>query len=609
MKKTVCLAVIALLSLSPVILAGDTASGEASEGVLFYEVQPYGNYEGLSIFNYGAAAVNLNGWSVTDREGTLSFTKNTYIAAGSRLTITKGIDENDRFSGRDGTITFTDSCFTRSGTFTLADSGDDLYLYKGGALMDAVGYGSKKADAGWIGDPVKMPSGKYLLRMSSNDTDTFSDWASTKPGISNNFFDPDLFFDAKVSPFSFPESSGTPVFREIEKAEEEVLISIYLLTSEQMAALLCGLLDKGVDVRILLEGNMLGDNSFKTELSLMMRIVEAGGEVYLINDRLSGNPERYSYVHNKYAVIDEKAVVLTSENWTPGNMSSKGNRGWGAVVESKGYAEYVKDIFLNDVSTEWGDVYSLSDFIGRDASYSDVVSFPGTLTYSGLPSSYAATSYDAKVMPSFSPDNSNSTLRYFIENADTRVYSQQMDLGSSYSNLIDASPLKWLADAAERGLDVRFMLDASINKSEVLAEVDAINSTTGINALAVSGRPPLFSLIHNKGVIIDDMVWLASVNWTENSFMNNRESAVIIDSPEVAKFFTDLFKQDWGISDWGSDPEPLPDPDPDPQPGEEDDEGGGSAGGNETLLGGLIAALIAALGGIGYAFSKRKGGS
>jgi phosphatidylserine/phosphatidylglycerophosphate/cardiolipin synthase-like enzyme len=532
---------LSLLVLSPFVCAADVSSGEEIGGVMLYEVQPTGSGEGFSVFNYSQKSVNLKGWSATDGEGTLTFAKDINIASGTRLTFVKTVVAGDWFSSRSNVIAHDDSRIEKKGTFTLADAGDDLYLYNGSVLKDTVCYGNKKTEQGWTGDPVRMPSGKYIMRIGMSDTNALSDWIATKPGLTNHTFDPELFFDAKVTPFSFPESEGAPIFRTIESAEKEVLISIYLLTNVQLVALLCDMERKGVEVTVLLEGNMLGDNGFSTELTLMRSLVDAGGDVYLINDSVSGNFERYSYLHNKYAVIDERAVIVTSENWTQSNLGAGcSNRGWGVIVESIDYAEYVKSIFINDVNREWGDVRALTD------AYPGLDRYAGTLTYGGEMSSYETVTYDARVLPAFSPDDTHDALEYFIEKAERRVYAQQMDIGSSYERPVNGSPLRWLAEAADRGVETRLILDATFTKNETETLVKHINDTTGIEAKAVSGRTGVFSLIHNKGVIIDDMVWVASVNWTESSFLNNREIALVIDSPEVTEFFAELFAADWG---------------------------------------------------------------
>ncbi|MDR0509426.1 MAG: phospholipase D-like domain-containing protein [Candidatus Methanoplasma sp.] len=504
------------------LLFEDTASGEETGSILFYEIYPFGDHEGISLFNYGQKDMNLKGWSVSDGEGTLTFVKDVLMAPGTRLTVTKAIGTDDWFSGRDRTVAFSDDSIERKGSFILANTGDDVSLIRSGEVMDAVCYGNKKTETGWKGEPADLPSNKYLLRIGSDDTDTLSDWVSTKPGLTNRTFDPELYFDAKVTPFSFPESQGVPILRELESAEHEILISMYLLTSVQLAALLCeSASERGVSVRILLEGDVLG-HDMTTELTLMRSVVDAGGEVYLINDQVPGNYERFSFFHNKYAVIDGKKAIVTSENWTSGNLSSDGsNRGWGAVIESEGLAEYIREVFFCDLSPEHGDVNSLLK------SYPGLKPYQGIMTYNGV-GLYDAQSFDARVMPVLSPDNSWQALKYIIEKAETRVYSQQLDLGSSYQIISDRSPLEWMSSAADRGADAKLILDSSGGGNGEV--VNMINNTTGIKAISVNGRES-FSLIHNKGVVTDDLVWIGSVNWTETSFMNNREFAVVIDSP------------------------------------------------------------------------------
>ncbi len=99
------------------------------------------------------------------------------------------------------------------------------------------------------------------------------------------------------------------------------------------------------------------------------------------------------------------------------------------------------------------------------------------------------------------------------------------------------SPLKAMIDAADKGLDVRFMIssDADIVKT--------LNETTNIKAAKMGNIG--YATMHNKGVIIDNMTWVSSVNWTENSFMNNRECGLLIDSKEVTDFYLQSYMTDW----------------------------------------------------------------
>lgn len=535
-SAAVLIVFLLLLIISPPL---NSVSEGSSSSVMIYEIDPFGDCEGFSLFNYGTNTVDLKGHTVTDGEGTISFTGHFYIRPDTRLTFVK--DTGGWFSDRTDTLIIGVEGVEKKGSFILSNTGDDLYLYRGETLIDAVCYGNKQAAEGWDGDPVPISSNKYLLRTGSIDTDTSQDWILTRPGYTNHGFDQTLFFNAGVYPFSFPESYGQPILSEISTAKEEVLISMYLLTSTQLVSVLHEKLKEGVAVRILLEGYVLGQD-ITTELTLMKHLVDAGGEVYLINDQMAGNAERFSYFHNKYAIVDKQRIIITSENWTESNLSSNcANRGWGAVIDSVELALYMMDIFENDIDASFGDVWALTDY------YPDLKPYSGALPVPDL-DDYDPVFFDARVMPVLSPDNSYDALRHFMNISEERIYSQQMDVGSSYQNLMISSPLQWMTEAAKRGIDSRLILDSSIYGDTNAELVHMINNMSEIKAIAKNGGDG-YSMIHNKGLIMDDIVWIGSVNWTENSFLNNREFSVVVDSPDIADFFLGLFEKDWGVNE------------------------------------------------------------
>jgi Phosphatidylserine/phosphatidylglycerophosphate/cardiolipin synthases and related enzymes len=542
MKSKGILVTVIIIGLLTVCIPFDLSDGADNDALLLYEVSPRGA-EGFSLYNYGTGTVDLKDYSVTDGEGTLTFTGIT-VEPQSRVTIVNRIDPDTYFTNRDRTYVLNSDKVIQTKSFALNDNGDDIYLFKGNTLVDAFCYGNKTADTGWSGPPVAISSSKYFLRVAPIDTNTASDWILTQPGLTNFSFDPSLSYDAVVTPFTFPESNGGPIYKALENARSEILISIYQLTSPNLVALLCDLEKRTVghiDVRILLEGDVFGYD-MSTELTLMKSITDAGGEVLLINSQASGNYERYAFVHNKYAIIDSEKVIITSENWTTANMgTSKANRGWGAVIESTEYASFMTNVFNNDTKQEYGDVWALNEF------YPSLKPYSGNLTYSPVPS-YDTVSFNAKVTPLLSPDNSYVSQKYYMDNAKYRIFSEQLDFGS-FSSLNNSSPVSWMSEASERGVDSRFILDASMSgsKEENASQISLINATTGIKAVTINGGPG-FSTTHNKGIIIDDTVWLGSVNWTGNSFSNNRETAVLIDSPEVTEYFMEYFMEDWNAN-------------------------------------------------------------
>ena len=54
------------------------------------------------------------------------------------------------------------------------------------------------------------------------------------------------------------------------------------------------------------------------------------------------------------------------------------------------------------------------------------------------------------------------------------------------------------------------------------------------------------STTHNKLMIIDGkVVIISSINFSENAFLNNRESGMVIQNTNVATAFNDVFQRDW----------------------------------------------------------------
>jgi phosphatidylserine/phosphatidylglycerophosphate/cardiolipin synthase-like enzyme len=523
----------------------DISSGSADGPVLISEVYPYTASEGISLHNYGNSSIDLSGYSISDGEGILTFTSGLLIPAGSRITVVKTAGD-DWFSSRESVLEIESSGIRKTGSYALADAGDGISLYRNEVLVDSVCYNVSDAPDGWSGATIRISSKEYALRTGPFDTNTAKDWNVTKPGWTGMGFHPESYFTADVSPFTFPESCGVPIYDAFEDADSEILISIYMLTSPNLIALLCELEErtqKHVDVKITLEGDVLGYD-MSTELSLMKSLSDAGGEVCLINDSKSGNYERYSYFHNKYAIIDGDTVVITSENWTDSNMGgATGNRGWGAVIESKDYAEYMKRIFENDRQSEYGDVWNISD------RYQNLKPYAPELHYDHPDRIYDTETFPATVVPILSPDNSFEALRSLIDGSESRVYAEQLDLSSSFSYMTDLSPIYWMSQAADRGIDARFILDSSISgTSEAhIAEVNLINETSSVKAITIDGGDG-FDMVHNKGVLIDDSVWLGSVNWTSTSFDDNREAAALISSKEVSDYFCRFFLEDWGVN-------------------------------------------------------------
>ena len=548
----IVMAVAAVICIVPVLSDTADAAGEM-DGLMLYEVNPWNNHEGVSVFNYGDSAVDLTDYYISDnpkldsREGYIFFNESIIVEPDTFVVIASESGDDCNFISRDGVSVYYigNNGIDTSGSFNLANDGDDIYLFKDGEIIDAVCYGNTVIeDSALWASYVSVDDRKdvFFHRIGTYDSDSEDDWVDYIPGWTNNEFDPNQKFLSNVAPFLFPDHGGIPVYEALDSATKSVYIEIYMITEPNVYALLTDLVHRGVQVSVLLEGEVLSNNYDPVEdmESYIQYFVDEGGEVRLIGVGDEGVVDRFSYVHSKYAVIDGTTVVVTSENWTPSNLNGSidddpysgndGNRGWGAVIESKEYAEYMTAVFNNDFSMAYGDVKEFEDV------HNDAVAVK-SMTYEE-PDSISLDSYSAYVTPVLSNDNSYEAVQYYIQNSEFRVYAEQQSLGVEFRDMSPSSPVTMINERAKDGVDCFIILDDTNENND--DQVDVINKSSLVPAALMTG-----TTLHNKGLICDDYVWVSSVNWTTESFNNNREVCAVIESSEIADFFAEHILKDF----------------------------------------------------------------
>ena len=492
-------------------------SAEDEDRLLITAVCPTDS-EGFALTNFSSHDVALDGYTVSDGEGTVSFTD---VKIGSHSTLYVLSREPEPWMGLSSYI--VDGNGVTFNRFILNDNGDDIHLLRGMERIDSFLYGDVGATDGWEGDPFPKVAKKHIaMRVSVVDTDSSKDWRSVVPGRT----DMDLFsegYDSMVSPFVFPDSKGEPIRYALEQARRQVSISIYIMTSESIVSKLYTLLGRGVDVRILVEGSPVGGMS-EAQDEVLRSLAYKGADVRVMTS-MEGY-RRYTYDHSKYCVIDDSITVITSENWT--DASFTGNRGWGILIDSEDVASFYRTVFDDDFNGG-SDIKRIEGRKGKG---------PGTVSYDAKGVEW----YPASVIPVISPDNSWNAMRMMMSAAQERIYSQHLDVSYDWMSSTD-NPLSWMR---REGIDCRLMIDSTYDSREdddvkdSFAIMDALDGD--VILVKVSGG----LRVHNKGVIVDDTVWIGSVNWTDNSFFNNREAAVIVSSVDVAEFFASCFLHDWG---------------------------------------------------------------
>jgi len=310
-----------------------------------------------------------------------------------------------------------------------------------------------------------------------------------------------------------------------------------------MADMLIAAHVRDVDVRILLEGGPVGGIS-PEEKGVIRTMTDRGIPVSVMLSQ-TGNPAPYRYDHAKYVIIDRKATLLTSENFKYSGFPPEGlngNRGWGVYLEDPALAEYFSTVYMTDYNGK-----SVSAYNGSAGNLEPIPSRKHTVDF---PPEYFA---GATVRPVIAPDTSNQ-ITSLINSAERSIEIEQAYITNETPSCLNPF-LAAAINASRRGVHVRVLLDSYWFNIE--DEKDNDEMADMINRISMSENLPLearcadlpmidVDKIHNKGVIVDDQyVLVSSINWNSVSPNFNREAGVIIDHPGVARYFLEVFEDDW----------------------------------------------------------------
>ncbi|QWC18704.1 phospholipase D-like domain-containing protein [Halorubrum sp. 2020YC2] len=409
----------------------------------------------------------------------------------------------------------TDSTAVRrlSDYFPLSASGDRIELRRNGTAVDVVAYDRAREGYRWR-----------------------AAWGEWRPrGYEPR--SPRRTADAAVTPFVLPDSPGVPV-EQLRSAEDRLFLAGYTLTSERVADALVAAADRGARVRVLLEGSPVGGFPARSA-RLLDRLTAAGVEVRI----LDGEVERFRFHHPKYAVADDRAVVLT-ENWKPSGTGGRSNRGWGVVVEN-GTAEGAG---VDRNQTPADDLAALfaADFRAHDArpwrEFRAETEFHG----GGRANGSYPTRFEAPAAPATAdvavltaPGNAADRIVARIDAADERVLAVVPRVGGPDDRIVRA-----LRRAAERGVDVHLLLsdawydrEANRNLSERLAD-----EPIAVDLAAPRGR---YGKVHAKGLVVDNAAVVGSLNWNPSAETNNREVLLAVENESVADFYARAYAADW----------------------------------------------------------------
>ncbi|WP_198948067.1 phospholipase D-like domain-containing protein [Halorubrum sp. Ib24] len=392
--------------------------------------------------------------------------------------------------------------------FPLAASGDRIELRRNGTTVAVVDYDRAPEGHRWRADWGEWRPRGYERRSATERA------------------------NATVRPFVLPDSPGMPV-EPLRGAERRLLLAGYTLGSERVADLLVAAADRGVEVRVLVEGSPVGGFSARSA-RLLDRVAAAGVEVRV----LDGDPERFRFHHAKYAVVDDRAVVLT-ENWKPSGTGGRTNRGWGVVTGTPRSAT-AGATAADDLAALFRADAAASDARSWEAFRAGTEFSEGDAATGGYPTRFeapASTAADVELLTA--PGNGADRLVERIDAADDRVLALVPRTGGPENRLVRA-----LRRAAERGVDVHLLLsNAWYDREANRALVEALAGEP--IEVAVAEPRGRYGKVHAKGIVVDDTAIVGSLNWNAGAATENREVLLAVEDEGVADFYARAYAADW----------------------------------------------------------------
>lgn len=392
---------------------------------------------------------------------------------------------------------------------SLSNAGERVTLRRGGpngSVVDTVEYG-------------RAPEGERWL-----------------PGVNSPWRpvgfeprDPVSLGAVETTAFVLPDDPKAPL-DPIEQARTRVFLAGYTFASERVTTALLAAHDRGVTVRVLVDGGPVGGISTR-QARLLDRLVAAGVEVRVV----AGPHARVRYHHAKYVVADDTATILT-ENWKPSGVGGASSRGWGVTLRSARAADGVAAVFETDAG--WRDARPWSAFRAGQ-------SFTETEPTTGqFPTRHPAVDAEAsEVTLLTAPGNAEAGVVSVIDDAESRVDVIQPTVRPG--PLLAAT-----RRAAERGVRVRLLLSGAwyvVEENEALvATLNRWSERVGAPLEARVADPAgRYEKVHAKGVVADDVAVVGSLNWNPTSATENREVVVAVESEPIADYYRGVFAGDW----------------------------------------------------------------
>ncbi len=464
--------------------------------------------------------------------------------------------------------------YYESPDFSLDDGPGDVILTDAyNNIMDLVAWRSSSTNytnsidaLAWTdGGVYKGSTGKALARLYNPalndayvDTNSSADWRYNVYPAPGNHTNNTLFLStpftgtAQVRTFSSPDNSYAAIVDLWRAAKNTIDVCVYQFTSDPLLQELVAAMNRGVQVRLLLQDIYpLYDSPYVFDST---HDPDNYQTVYVAT-QVDNNPNGsvrwasnyFAYTHAKYFIIDGEVVAMLTENFKATGVPSNptyGNRGWGIAINNSQLAQK----YLQVYNFDWNIAQTFNPSLlitGQRDTYIPTGGYQSVGNYK----TFDVTAQFQTVVAFDDPIN---VIVDLLDSAKKCIYIELFYLYPTWTGTLGGQNnnpfIQALIRAADRGVDVRVILDSTEynldgdNNNDEAAQVLLAHNVK----VKWSNNSGGIEKFHVKALIVDNAsVMIASLNWNENSATNNREIGVIVNSTLVAQYYVDLFFYDW----------------------------------------------------------------
>ncbi len=373
--------------------------------------------------------------------------------------------------------------------FALSNQGEEIFLLCNGTLEDELAYGKS-------GSGLTSYQDREVVYFRNNGSWDFRyiDWTGFEP----------VYDTVSGKIIVFPN--------ELEiKAEKSLILASYTLSEDIN---LRELAKEGVKIEIFLDSSPIGGIPLE-EIEVLKDLKAKNVEVHFLDSN------SYKNFHYKFAIVDGKRVIITTENW------KTSNRGYMIEFESERIAKRLLDVIHSD-----------SRYTSHPSKISDLKGFKRS-EVSGKEIEFEG-EVEVFVLPDYNP------IFGFISSSKEELLIEvpYMDLTWFGTDKL----LSLIENACRNGSKVRILLDSaySTERDEKLVSfLNGLARKKGYDLEAKLIALKGFESLHGKMICSDGVCLITSANFNEYGFKLNREIGIIIKDKKACEFLRNQFYEDW----------------------------------------------------------------